>query len=240
MTALAGLLLLTGVAIAWYIDAKTPAVVKLKISEYSVREEEFSYALDNVRNNVIQETAEEGSSINRDYWKSYGANSPTAKAVDQAIELVQKRYAAYELAAECGIVESASWESLTQRMGMENQEREQNIESGQVVYGNPNFALGTFIDAEMRSIKDSYITDKCDPRLEPSDADIQAYFDAHEWTVSEDGTPATLDQVRPNVVQEYQFDYYDQLVQERIEKQNVESNLAQLRKFSAEYLSLEK
>lgn len=231
------LLLALVVGVIWSITAKSATAVKLEISDYEVSEDEFSYALDHVRNEVIQETAEQGSSIGDSYWKSDQPDAPTARAVDKAIALIQQRYAVYQLASECKIVDSPAWESLVQRMGEENAARENNIESGQVIYGNQSFSLETFVDTEIRSIKDAYIANKCDPGVTPNETEIQDYFAAHDWTISDDGTPATLDQVRATVIQEYQFTYFDQLVNQKIKAQKIEADSTQLREFAAHYLS---
>ncbi|MCI6574271.1 MAG: hypothetical protein PT944_02500 [Actinomycetaceae bacterium] len=237
IAAVAILIVLAGALIAWRLLSHTSAAVRLDISGYSVSEAEFSYALDAVRNDVIQETAQKGSSISKQYWASADANSPTAKAVDQAIAVLQRRYAVYGIAADSHIVDSPSWEALIARMNRENEAREQKISAGQVVYGTQNFTIATYLDSEMRSIKEAYTANASNPDMAPSEADIQRYYDEHDWTVSDDGARATLDQVRSNVLQEYRYERYDQLVEQRITEQSVSKDLEQLRAFASSYLS---
>lgn len=105
------------------------------------------------------------------------------------------------------------------------------------MHGNPNYTLETFIDTEMRSIKQSYTSNTENPGMSPTENDIQRYYDNHEWTVSEDGSPATLDQVRANVVQEYRYSRYDELVQQRVKNQDIKKDLAQLRTYASSQLS---
>ncbi|MDD7465189.1 MAG: hypothetical protein PUK59_02980 [Actinomycetaceae bacterium] len=237
-----GITLIAAIAVlvAWRMTVKNPATVGLDISGYSVNEAEFAYALDTVRNDVIQATAEKGSSISGQYWASTDPDSPTAKAVDQAIDVLRHRYAVYEMATESRIIDSPSWEALTQRMNAENSAREQKISSGEVVYGMPNFTLATYIDSEMRTMKEAYTADSSNPGMNPSEEDIRRYYDEHDWTVSDDRTRAALDEVRANVVQEYRYEHYDQLVAQRVKAQSVSIDLPQLRSFASGYLSLER
>lgn len=231
------LIVTVGVFVAWRIAVKNSATVSLEISQHRVSKAEFAYALNTVRNEVIQETAGKGSSVSKDYWESEAPGSPTAKAVDRAIEVIRQRLGVYEIAVEAGIVDSASWDAITDRMSRENAAREQKKTAGQIVHGNPNYTLETFIDTEMRSIKQSYTSNTENPGMSPTENDIQRYYDNHEWTVSEDGSPATLDQVRANVVQEYRYSRYDELVQQRVKNQDIKKDLAQLRTYASSQLS---
>ncbi|MDY6142584.1 MAG: hypothetical protein SPI14_00005, partial [Arcanobacterium sp.] len=198
---------------------------------------EFAYGLDAVRNDVIQDTAQEGSSLGGDFWASDAPDSPTAAAVERAIKIVQERYAVYDIATEAGIIDSPSWDAIEERVGSGNADREDAMNTGGVVTGLQNFDLSTYVDAEARYIRDSYIANDDNPGMTPNDAQIQSYYDAHEWTISDDGAPAALEDVRSNVIQEYKQTYFEREVERRIQAQDVHTDLAELRSFASEYLS---
>ena len=208
----------------------------LTIDDYHVSEAEFAYALDTVRNDAISETAEFGSSVGGDYWLSSAQDSPTARAVDLAIEWVEQRYAVYALASDCSLVDSPSWDSFIERMGAENAQRDENISSGTVIYGNQNYSISTFVDAEMRSLKDTYIAKECSPELVPTESELQTFYESRDWVIDGD-TPASLDQVRANVIQEYRYEVYDTLVAERVTASKADAERENLLRFASEYLS---
>ncbi len=210
----------------WYLD----------IDDYHVSEAEFAYALDTVRNEVISETAEFGSSIGSDYWISTSQESPSARAVELAIEWLEQRYAVYALASSCSLIDSPSWDSLIECMGAENLQRDENVSSGGVIYGNQNYSIGTFVDAEMRNLKDAYIAKECSPKLVPTESQLQEFYESRDWVIDGD-TQASFDQVRANVVQEYRYEVYDGLVEDQVKMSRVNVKREDLLRFAAAYLS---
>ena len=140
-------------------------------------------------------------------------------------------HAVYEIAAECGYVEDASYESMMERMEAENDKRREIIVSGGVVYGLSKYTPELYMNYEMSSLEDMYCADETNEGMALTDEEVQQYYDSKEWVVGREAETADLDSVRTAVEEELKEKKYQELVEKRASQLEVTGNVERMYEF---------
>ena len=79
----------------------------------------------------------------------------------------------------------------------------------------------TDIDYEVAALKNDYVDDATKPGMNPSETEVQEYYDAHDWTVDGVEGKAPLADVKANVKTALRTERYRERVQSKADKIDV-------------------
>ena len=97
----------------------------------------------------------------------------------------------------------------------------QKREAGQVIYGRSEYDIASYIDYEMTALKNDYVDDATKPGMNPSETEVQEFYDAHDWTVDGVEGKAPLADVKANVKTALRTERYRERVQSKADKIDV-------------------
>jgi len=125
--------------------------VIFKLDEDSVCEAEFKMAMEKERTNVILYFSEKYGETQFDgtFWdKSYGENKekPIDILKDRAVEEITYNHSVLLIGKEEQIISSMSYEDILEMYANENESRQENLESGEVIYGVTAFEFRDYYD----------------------------------------------------------------------------------------------
>ena len=219
-------LVVVGVFLCIHHTRMEDAGAPLSIDGSAVSMDEFQFAVDSVKNAVLIEKAPNGSSVGPDFWADTAEGSASYTAAEKAVEVVKQRDAFYQVVADAGVIDSPSWEALYERFEKENVSRQSGQSSGGTVYGLQAFDLPTFVTYEQGVLEEQYVSDSRNPGMDVTEDQIQHYFASKQWTV--DDQPATLEQVRSNVVNDLRRSIFEEMVAKRQKEMQVSMDLPSL------------
>lgn len=156
-----------------------------------------------------------------DWTASYGGEKPVEWLTKQTIDTLRFRHAAYLIAVSYGLVDDDSYTGIVKRMETLNANNRQKREAGQVIYGRSEYDIASYIDYEMTALKNDYVDDATKPGMNPSETEVQEYYDAHDWTVDGVEGKAPLADVKANVKTALRTERYRERVQSKADKIDV-------------------
>lgn len=145
----------------------------------------------------------------------YDGEIPYQWLAKQTIETLKRRHAAYLIGVEQGLVDDDSYAAIVQRMKNVNQGNASAKANGNIVYGRTTFDIDSYISYELSALKNNYTSNDANPDMALSDEDVQAYYDAHDWTLEGVEGKAPLNEIRGNVKAQMRSERYDALVQSK-------------------------
>ncbi|MBT1175049.1 hypothetical protein JS530_05955 [Bifidobacterium sp. LC6] len=155
-----------------------------------------------------------GVSLSSAGWTGdYDGEVPYRWLARQTVEALKKRHAAYLIGVKQGLVDDDSYAAIVQRMNNVKRNNASAKAHGNIVYGRTTFDIDSYISYETSALKNSYTGDESNPGMSLTDEEVQAYYDAHDWTVEGVDGKAPLDQVLGNVKAQMRSERYDALVQ---------------------------
>ena len=152
---------------------------------------------------------------------SYGGEKPVEWLTKQTIDTLRFRHAAYLIAVSYGLVDDDSYTGIVKRMETLNANNRQKREAGQVIYGRSEYDIASYIDYEMTALKNDYVDDATKPGMNPSETEVQEFYDAHDWTVDGVEGKAPLADVKANVKTALRTERYRERVQSKADKIDV-------------------
>ncbi|RSX58744.1 lacto-N-biosidase chaperone LnbY [Bifidobacterium samirii] len=130
----------------------------------------------------------------------------------RVIDALLDRHAAYRIAARAGLVDDDSYEGVEARMKAANEANARTKRDGDIVYGRSSYDIGSWLDYEATALRNAYTADESNPGMALGDDEVQAYYDAHDWTVDGVDGKAPLDKVRGNVKAQMRAERYTAIV----------------------------
>lgn len=224
-----------GVGIAMRRSRPAVPTVALTIDGQRISEEEFKFAVNEVKNQVVMQMVPDGGEVPTDFWASNTKGSSAYAVADAAVSDLAYRYAFYDVAAQGKLIDSNSWTSVKKRYETENASREKKIENGEPVYGLTEYDMSTFVSYDMSRLEEQYVSDASLPGMELTDQQIVDHFNSKEWTL-EDGSPATLDDVRPNVVMDLRRELFAQMVKKAQASEKIDTRMEDLASIVSGYM----
>ena len=146
---------------------------------------------------------------------------PVEWLTKQTIDTLRFRHAAYLIAVSYGLVDDDSYTGIVKRMETLNANNRQKREAGQVIYGRSEYDIASYIDYEMTALKNDYVDDATKPGMNPSETEVQEFYDAHDWTVDGVEGKAPLADVKANVKTALCTERYRERVQSKADKIDV-------------------
>ena len=206
----------------------------LSINNRAVTKDGYQQALKDVRYDVnVYFSSTYGVVEDESFWTGeYGGEVPYKKLADEAIERLKYLHAVYSLAEEKGYVDDSGYNALVERMKNENRQRKQKIESGEVVYGLSEYSLEQFVEYETSSFKERYCSDETNEGMKLTEDEIRKRYESRDWIVGRNAEKADLETVRANVERELREENYDEIIRQRADDSNVETNWEKLYSFT--------
>lgn len=157
-------------------ENKTEKVI-FKIKDYEVGQEQFEYYLAENRSNIISQFQEEQENIDDAFWKKVTEDGRT---VSEKLEEAAKDQCTYEytlllLAKEKGLADSASFQDIKKDMEKENQRRSDAVERGEVIYGNKEYSMSTYMSYYLSNLTRELIRVMEENELKYTDEQLEQY-----------------------------------------------------------------
>ncbi|MFC5221901.1 peptidylprolyl isomerase [Bifidobacterium leontopitheci] len=199
---------------------QTTAFPTVKFGTTVVTEAEFRQALKTQRTAAVshfkQQYDVDLNDEDADWTKTYGSGdertTPVAWLVRQTVETLRTRHAAYLVGESIGDVPNDSYDAIVARMNAANKANARKRSDGKIVYGRSTYDIDVYLDYELTALKNSYIDNSENPGMTLTDADVQAYYDAHDWTVEGVDGKAPLADVKANVKVQLREERYREIV----------------------------
>lgn len=191
----------------------------VRFGKTTVSEAEFRQALKTQRNAAVSHFKQQYNvNLNdedADWTKTYGSGDTTTPVdwlARQTVESLRTRHAAYLVGMSIGDVPSDSYDDIVSRMNAANASNAQKRSDGTIVYGRSTYDIDVYLDYELTALKNSYIDNAANPGMTLTDADVQAYYDAHDWTIEGVSGKAPLEDVKANVKVQLREERYRDIV----------------------------
>lgn len=126
-------------------------------------------------------------------------DDPAGWIAQEAVSSLARRKAALSIAQDAGLMDDASLAGTAARMDARNRELAEARGRGEVAVGKTSYDIDSWIPYELAAIEAAYEQDPSNPGMDPTDREIEAYWEAHDWTVEGHEGKAPLSSVRANV-----------------------------------------
>lgn len=203
----------------------TQAFPKFSFGDTTITQAEFTQAWSSQRTAAVSYFKQKHDvNLNvrdADWTASYGGEKPVEWLTKQTIDTLRFRHAAYLIAVSYGLVDDDSYTGIVKRMETLNANNRQKREAGQVIYGRSEYDIASYIDYEMTALKNDYVDDATKPGMNPSETEVQEFYDAHDWTVDGVEGKAPLADVKANVKTALRTERYRERVQSKADKIDV-------------------
>lgn len=154
-----------------------------------------------------------GVSLGSSGWtQEHDGEIPYRWLAERTIAVLREHHAAYLIGVKAGLVDDDSYAGVVSRMEALNRHNRQAKANGEIVYGRTSYDIASYLDYELSALENTYTSDESNPGMALSDADVQEYYDAHDWTIDGVDGKAPLDEVRGNVKTQMRAERYDALV----------------------------
>ena len=147
-----------------------------------------------------------------DWAASYDGDIPNQWITERTISTLRTRHATYRIAMRYGLLSDDSYNSIIQRMNATNQSNAAKQESGEVVYGRSSYDFTSYLDREMTLLKNTIIDNESNSDMAVTDAEVQQYYDSHDFTIDGVDGKAPLSDVRANVKTQIRTERYNNLI----------------------------
>lgn len=152
----------------------------LQINLKEVSNEEFLYFMNKEMYSVSQKLSKNGKNIDSEFWnKEIDGKIPYKELAKETIQSIKKFRAIYENAKKQGYVNNVDFESLKNRMRLENLSRLERIKKGERVYGLSEFSLESYLAYETDSFEKKYLEDTKN-EMNISQKDILEYYEKNK------------------------------------------------------------
>lgn len=206
----------------------------LRINGTEISEEEYLQAVKAVRYDVAAYFAGTyGAKEEDSFWsEEYGEEIPCEKLAEEAVERLKYIHAVYGLAEEKGYIADAGYDALAERLEDENASRKEKIEAGEPVYGLSEYTLDLYMEYEVSSFRERYCNDKTNEGMDLTEEEIREHYESRDWVVGENAEKLDLEEARPAVEQELREMKYDEIIAQREEDSQVETDREELYRFT--------
>ena len=232
---IAAVLLAAAAAVIVFLSGMTgKARLHLRINGTEISEEEYLQAVKAVRYDVAAYFAGTyGAKEEDSFWsEEYGGEIPCEKLAEEAVERLKYIHAVYGLAEEKGYIDDAGYDALVERLEDENASRKEKIEAGEPVYGLSEYTLDLFMEYEVSSFRERYCNDKTNEGMDLTEEEIREHYESRDWVVGENAEKLDLEEARPAVEQELREMKYDEIIAQREEDSQVETDREELYRFT--------
>ena len=178
--------MVAGVVLAISIGAvfltKKPASLKLTIGGLEISEEEYKDIMQEQIYPVTRYFFDTyGAAVDGEFWeKDFQGEVPYQMLAEYTLEQLKYQHGVYEHAKRMGYVDSASYESLLERVETENTIRKEKIEKGEVVYGLSEYTKELYLEYEMDSFQKRYCDNIENEGMDISDEERQVYYEENK------------------------------------------------------------
>lgn len=158
----------------WAFPARFP---RLEVAGFRITGEEYRQVLYRARNDVLSDHAAAGHSL-RDWTVETPLGDPLRLTMDRAIEILTETYAVSTLAVERGYLADAGYDALVRELEDINRQRQEALQSGQIITGIPSFTMADFLDYRASSLRLQFCNDPANPEYQVTEEDILARYEA--------------------------------------------------------------
>ena len=152
----------------------------IQINSKEVSNEEFLYFMNKEMHSVSQRLSKNDKNIDSEFWsKEIDGKILYKELAKETIQSIKKFRAIYENAKEQGYVDNVDFESLKNRMSVENLSRLDRIKKGERVYGLSEFSLESYLAYETDSFEKKYLEDTKN-EINISQKDILEYYEKNK------------------------------------------------------------
>ena len=206
----------------------------LRINGTEIAEEEYLQAVKAVRYDVAAYFAGTyGAKEEDSFWsEESGGEIPCEKLAEEAVERLKYIHAVYGLAEEKGYIDDAGYDALVERLEDENASRKEKIEAGEPVYGLSEYTLDLYMEYEVSSFRERYCNDKTNEGMDLTEEEIREHYESRDWVVGENAEKLDLEEARPAVEQELREMKHDEIIAQREEDSQVETDREELYRFT--------
>lgn len=157
-------------------EDKTEKVI-FKIKDYKVGQQQFEYYMVENRSNIISRFQEGQETIDDAFWEKITEDGMT---VSEKLEEAAKDQCIYEytlllLAKEKGLADSVSFQDIKRDMEKENQRRSDAVERGEVIYGNKEYSMSTYMSYYLSNLTRELIRAMEEKELKYTDEQLERY-----------------------------------------------------------------
>lgn len=124
------------ITLGFSIIHKTDKTV-FTIDDYAVKEDEFNYALQNMKALTVSYFKEQyNADYSMNFWKSrYGGENPSDYAKQKALKYLVKIKTEQIIMKKNGIIQDLSFDAINESLKKENEQRKSKIENKRPIYG---------------------------------------------------------------------------------------------------------
>lgn len=206
----------------------------LRIRNSEVSEEEYREVMKLVEYDTKVEIQQKNNcNYTDDFWKKkYNGKYGYEILAENTIEKLKYIYAVYEVAEENGDIKENSFAGLEKRWKEENDNREEKIKNGEVVYGVKEYTFELYLQYEMSRLKEVYCNDKSREGMVLTEEEILKYYNSQDWIYGENGDKADLETARISVERELREKKYDEIVERKVKNSKVDGDMKKISRFT--------
>ena len=171
----AGLLLLAAVAAGLLIGSSR--FPRLEVGDQRITREEYLSAMYRARNQVLSDHAAAGLSL-KDWHRETALGDPCRLTMERTLELLSEYYAVSTLAVERGYLTDAGYEAMVRDMEQINEQRREELESGGIVTGFPQFTPEDYAAYRASSLRLQFCSDPGNPENQVTDQALLERYEA--------------------------------------------------------------
>lgn len=188
LIAAGALVLAAGVAAAvWLCLPAGRYQTVARISGLDICRQELEDQMRRDRATIINEfqSAYDADTGNEKFWQTeYDGRTPMDALRDTAMQHVRLYKMQQQLAMDHGILQDASYEAFEQALELENQNRAEQIQAGEAVYGAAEFTTDTYYDYRLSNLQIA-LRQKLSEPGQPLDADeatLRSFYEQKKET----------------------------------------------------------
>lgn len=168
-------LLVTALALGlWMFSGRFP---RLEVAGFRITEAEYLRAMYQARNDVLSEHAAAGISL-KDWDCDTPLGDPRRLTMDSALEILSEYYAIGTLAVERGYLADAGYDAMLRDMEEINEQRQDALDSGEIVTGIPQFTADDYITYRASGIRLQFCNDPDNPEYPVTSEEILRRYEA--------------------------------------------------------------
>lgn len=227
-------LLLLGLAAGvLYIFLKDTNTYIMKLDNIEITNQQFQYYLDKNRTNIISTYQQPDEPIDQEFWNRQVKDDMSVATLlkEEAKKDCLMEQMIFILAKERGLSKAVTFAEITEEMEKENTARNTSIKSGQVVYGNKNYSMSTYMSYCISNLSRELIKLMEDKELKYTDEQIRSYCEENRKEVS----GLTSEEIRGKYGLVYRNELLGKYVESCIEKRGVVMNKEKFESFSVKY-----
>ena len=150
---------------------------QLEVAGYRISREEYLQAMYQARNDVLSDHAAAGLSL-----KSWDEDTPLGNPCElitrRALEILSEYYAISTLAVERGYLADASYDAMLRDMEDFNRQRQEALESGNIITGLPHFTPEDYMTYRASNLRIQFTNDISNPENQLTPDQIREQYDA--------------------------------------------------------------